>query len=550
MARKLQDKDLLNALFAEARKEALKRRSGETWAQKAAHLRLMLMEIQRVLEMDPARRIAVRSPRQTGKSTGVMLIVTIRCLERSGAEWVVLGLTRPSVKRIYWSALKELNKAFELGITFQHQELIATFQNGSKIDFAGAESIAEIEKFRGGRYDGVVIDECKSFAPRVFSELVHDVLEPALMAKNGQLFIIGTPGDYLSGPFYLATCEEPVVLEGADGQRRLSNAPYGTSPELQAIWSLHQWKLEDNTTRFERADGTTYTMWDQALDIKNRNGWTDDHPTWRREYLGHWVADDHRRVYRYRPHLHDYRPCNDTRWGLPESFEQTGWRTVIGVDFGTRDGTAMVVWAYHPHEPGLWELYSDVRRVNIQKVREGDKLVDRGERLSVTDIAEWYKELETQYGPFDGWPADPAGLATMVMDTLAVEHGVYLEPAEKKEKLDHIDLFNNDLDAGLIHVRRGSPLSEELEAGKWDETKLEKGKKEEDRSVPNDVADASLYAYRWCNHRRAKARVDVSQMYTTKWWEQYAQADLEAARKRARDAHEQRDALDGKWWEQ
>jgi len=199
MAKRPKNKDLLDALFAEARREAQLRAKGETWNQKAAHLRAMLMVIQATLERDTARRISVRSPRQTGKSTGVMLIVTIRCLEKAGAEWLVIGLTRPSVKRIYWAALKELNKAFELGITFQHQELIATFANGSKISFVGAESMSEIEKFRGGRYDGVVIDECKSFGPRVFSELVHDVLEPALMAKDGQLYVIGTPGDYLAG---------------------------------------------------------------------------------------------------------------------------------------------------------------------------------------------------------------------------------------------------------------------------------------------------------------------------------------------------------------
>ena len=548
MAKRPKNKDLLDALFAEARREAQLRAKGETWNQKAAHLRAMLMVIQATLERDTARRISVRSPRQTGKSTGVMLIVTIRCLEKAGAEWLVIGLTRPSVKRIYWAALKELNKAFELGITFQHQELIATFANGSKISFVGAESMSEIEKFRGGRYDGVVIDECKSFGPRVFSELVHDVLEPALMAKDGQLYVIGTPGDYLAGPFYLATCEEPVLIEGPDGSKRLSNAPYGTTPEYPAMWSLHTWKLSDNTTCFMRADGSRYTMWDQALRIKRDNGWTDDHPTWRREYLGHWVADDHRRVYRYRPHLHDYTPRADTRWGLPPDVEDKGWRTVIGIDFGTRDGTAMVVWAFHPHERGLWELYSEVRRRDVSHVREGDKLVERGERLGVSEVAEWYKELEIEYGPFEGGPADPAGLATMVIDTLAIDHGVYLEPAEKKEKLDHIDLFNNDLDAGLIHVRRGSALSEELTAGKWDEKRLEKGKKEEDRSIPNDVADAGLYAFRWCNHRKAKPREATTEYGSPSWWALAEAAMFADARKRAKDNYEGREVLDREWW--
>jgi terminase large subunit-like protein len=548
VARRPKNSDLLNALFATARAEAAKRKGNETWAQKAGHLRTMLMGIQAILESDPAKRIAVRSPRQTGKSTGVMLIVTIRCLEKAGAEWVVLGLTRPSVKRIYWAALKELNKAFELGIEFQHQELTATFKNGSQISFAGSESISEIEKFRGGRYDGVVIDECKSFGPKVFRELVEDVLEPALMAKDGQLYIIGTPGDWLDGPFYMATCETPIIIETPGEGNRQSNALFGTTPQYEAMWSLHSWTLPDNTTRFERKDGSTYTMWDQALEVKRKNGWNDTHPTWRREYLGHWVADDHRRVFHYKTLVNDYYPTQDGKWGLPFGVADKDWQTVIGVDFGTRDGTAMVVWAFHPHERGLWELYSEVRSVNTKQVREGDKLVERGERLSVTDVALWYKELETEYGPFQGWPADPAGLATMVMDTLASEHQVYLEPAEKAEKLDHIDLLNTDLDNGLIHIRRGSVLSEQLAAGKWDEKMLEKGKKVEDRNIPNDVSDAGLYAYRWCNHRRAKDRKTTTQMYTAAWWQAQADAELQAAKEKARQRLEPDQSLDKEWW--
>lgn len=546
--RRNNESDLVNALFAEAAKEVEKLKEGESWQDKAVHLRSLLMPIQARLEEDPARRVSVRSPRQTGKSTGVMLIVIIRCLEKANSEWVVVGLTRPSIKRIYWSALKQLNKSFELGMEFQHQELTATFKNGSVISFVGAENIGEIEKLRGGRYNGVVVDECKSFAGHVFSNLVHDVIEPALMAKNGQLFVIGTPGDILSGPFYLATCETPVVYDLPDGSKRQSNCPYGETSKYPALWSLHQWKLADNTTRFYLEDGTSYTLWDKALEIKLLNGWTDDNPTWRREYLGFWVPDDRRRVYRFRPYIHDYVPCPDTKWGLPKEVEQTDWHTVIGVDFGTRDGTAIVVWAWHPHVEGLWELYSEVRALDKGSLVVDGKKVKLQDRLTVGDIAQWYQEIEEEYGPFDGWPADPAGLATMVIDTLASEHQVYLEPAEKKEKLDHIELFNNDLEAGKIRVRRGSILAEQLFDGRWDEGKLEKGKRVEDPQIPNDASDAGLYAFRWCNHRRAQARAEVTQPYSPKWWEKHEVDELKLAQERARARVLNADALDREYW--
>lgn len=526
---------MLDALFAVARSEAQKRRKTAGWSDKATHLRSLLMRIQALLEADKSRRISVGSPRQTGKSTGVLLIVLIRCLEKGLAEWVVVGLTRPSIKGIYWSPLKHLNEQFELGIRFNNQELTATFPNGSVIKFVGADNVGEIEKLRGGRYDGVIIDECKSFPAYLFRELVHDIIEPALMAKNGQLFVIGTPGDELAGPFYEATADEPIVYRDSDGRpTHQSYQLFGTQAELPYVWSCHKWTIQDNTTQFDDGKGGFYTMWDQALAVKARNRWSDDNPTWLREYKGRWVANDTKRVYRYEPAKHDYVPFHDTKWGIPERAE--GYRTVIGVDFGTRDGTALVVWAWNEHNRELWEVYSEVRRRAP------------GNRLTVSEIAQWYKDVEAEYGPFDGWPADPAGLATMVMDTLADEHGVFLEPAEKKEKLDHIELFNNDLDAGLIHIRRGSALSDELLASRWDQGKADKGRREEDPSIPNDCADAALYAFRWCNHRRAAVAPIKYAMFSPQWWAETAARELSDAKKRARDAALGRAELDRPWW--
>jgi hypothetical protein len=548
MARK-PNKDLLASLFASVQKAAEARKKTSAWSDKGAALRSVLRPHQARLEGDPALRKAVRSARQVGKSTAATLIAAIRCLERSQSDWVVVGLTRPSVKRIYWSALQRLNEAFELGLRFQHQELVANFPNGSKIFFVGAENWAEIEKLRGGRYHGAIVDECKSFPLTIFEALLQDVLEPALMAQGGEMIIIGTPGDVLHGEFYLATCR-PAVLRSRDvaEDQRWSNNLAGHPDEAgrRALWSLHVWTLRDNDIRFkDPRSGREFTLWDKALQIKADRGWGDDHPTWRREYLGEWVATDGLLVYRYRPHVHDYSPRQDTHWGLPEAVAAQPLHTVIGFDFGSRDGTALVVWAFSDHNPDLWELYSDKRTVAP------------GQKMTVSDIAAWYKEVEAEFGPFEGWPADFAGLATMVMDTLADEHGVFLEPAEKKQKPDHIELFNNDLDGGRIHVRRGSALSKELVAHKWSDkhllvvdgrTVLKTDKRKESDETPNDVADAALYAFRWCRHRQAKPEAAAAAMYSREWWLSVAAEDLKRAEEAARAAKEPAE-LDRPWWE-
>ncbi len=557
MPRQKKQSSTLDALFAVVQRESQVRKATTVWSDKGAALRDLLMPIQSALEADPCKRKAVRSPRQTGKSTGVMLIVSIRCLEKVQSEWVVICVTRKSAKSIYWEPLKRLNDAYELGIEFHNQDLEATFPNGSKIRFFGADNISEIEKLRGGRYDGVVVDESKSYPILLFDELIHEVIEPALMAKNGELILIGTPGDSLRGTFYLATCDEPVVYKTADGTPlRQSNCRYGQIPVLPFKWSFHRWTLPDNITRFPG----DYTMWDQAQKIMAENGWTRSTPQAAREYFGDWVPADDKRVYRYRPPLHDYDPHPDrnsqkrhVRWGLPDVPGQ--FKTILGIDLGTRDGTAIVVWAWNVHTNDLWEVYSEkrVRKAarkdnRVRKKRENGEEPE-GERLPLSEIAEWYREVETEFGPFEGQVVDTGGLGVLITDTLADDHQVYLEPAEKNEKNDHVEVMNNDFDRGRIHIRRDSLLSDELDSGRWDPKKLVKNVKKEDPTIPNDAADAGLYSHRWCRHRHSVQRPEEKvKPFTPEWFVQQAQEELAAARSKAQQKARDASQLDRPWW--
>ena len=108
------------------------------------------------------------------------------------------------------------------------------------LSFLGAETTSEIEKLRGGAYHGVIVDECKSFNPIVLSELVEDVIRPALADHNGKLILIGTPGRDLRGIFYEAT-QQPSPLNVAG---RPTNSRYGSG--IEAEWSSHHWDARDN----------------------------------------------------------------------------------------------------------------------------------------------------------------------------------------------------------------------------------------------------------------------------------------------------------------
>lgn len=540
--------ELLASLFSSIKAEK-GRRSRNTGLQAKIDAILGFMRAhQRCVEEDLSPLVAVLSARQQGKSTGALLLAALRCLQKPGAQWVIIGLTRGSIQRIYWDALRSLNEAFELGLRFQEQRLVVGFPNGSKIHFFGADKLDEVEKLRGSRFHGAIIDECKSFPHLTLKLLIEDILGACLKGQAGQLYLIGTPGDVLAGEFYLAT-SEPFLLEKA---RRWSNLPYGevTRPatmagralpdELRGVWSFHLWGPQTNDVVFtNERTGEHFTMWQAFEKERELRGWSEDHPTWRREYLGQWVPGDGRLVYRYRSHIHDYEEGVGP-WGIP--VEGSGWRTVAGLDFGTKDGTSIVVWAWHPHIADLYEVYSEKRKP------EDFGIADL--RMPVGLIAQWFKAVEKEYGPFDTAVGDPAGLATMVLDTLASEHGVYIEAAEKKEKLDHIELFNDDLDAApaRIHFRRGGELAEEMLGNKWLEKTLGTPKRKEDPSTPNDLCDAALYAFRWCLHRQARPRKgEAVPPQTAAWFRERAQAEYDDVLRRATRRHDAAE-MDSDWW--
>lgn len=470
---------------------------------------------QRVAASDRSTRKAIRCPRRAGKSWYALSEAVEDCLRTPSAVWVIIGLTRPSVRKTFWGILKRLSREMELGLAFREVDLEAHFSNGSVLLFHGAETRAEGEKLRGSAYNGCIVDECKSFNYRVFKELVEDVIEPALGDRCGVLILVGTPGEVLAGPFYEATCEPPLEFKGADGVVRFSNRPYGSTLPGPHIWSLHTWGIQDNVELPH--------LWAQALERKRIRGWDDTHPTWRREYLGHWVATKEFTVYRYVKHKHDYSGA------LPDG----RWNYVLGLDIGYRDGDAIVVLAYSREVYDVYQVYGEKRP-----------------KLNITELAAWVREVRETFD-LECMVADYGGNGTKVLEELAATHRLHFRPAEKTFKNDFIELINTEFDASRIHILADSTTSVELLENRWLEKTVGTDHKREDPRTPNDLCDALLYAWRWCDHRRPtppdRKPVEGSDAY----WAQLRKAARDRAeaehlaRKGSKDSYGN---LDRNWW--
>lgn len=453
--------------------------------------------VQRALIDDESRYIGAVCPRRSGKTFAVTSKV-LHLLEKfPGKRALIISLTLKSTVENYWSGspggLWAQKAKYDLDLKFNTSSHTWTHTNGSRGLLAGAETKADIEHLRGAaaEADIVVIDECKSFAPAHLQDLIENVVEPGLMTRNGQLIMIGTPGSLPLGPFYKATC----LLARTDGedpkptcirwQDKANPGPAYDGLDIDNIFSLHSWTIEDNIA--------VPGQWKRALRIKAQRGWADDHPSWRREYLGEWVGDAAELVYSYataksQGKCNWYPDYTDSITGLPKEYGP--WHLLLGLDLGFVDDSAMVLVAYS-------EQLRELRHVMDFKRPGMDSQAFTEVVLSIID----------QYGQPDMIVADANhGGAKMLIETINQRYGLAIQPAEKRSKIDYIDLINGDFLTDRIKIIPGSELETELCGLQWDLSNDAKhmlartGKLREDPKCPNHLCDALLYIWRFAYH--------------------------------------------------
>lgn len=415
-------------------------------------------------------------------------------LRKPLSRTVIVCLTLKHAKQIYWqgpSSLLVFAQKFGIRLEPHLTEVRVTLTNGSIISFIGAETRAEIEKLRGGSYDLVIIDECKSYPAGILEELIRDVIKPALRDRKGDLVLIGTPGSILSGPFYEATFPGLMKANGKPHSRTFDDPePYWTNnPDARvAAWSRHAWSVQDNVA--------VPHLWAEALEEKEFYGWDDDHPTWLRESMGQWVASNDAFVYAYatlRTTAEDkvhWVPdtSDDSRHGLPRGHDD--WRFVLGMDLGFEDATAFVVCAYSPTSGHLYHLWDY-----------------KSSHLLPDQVADWVRRIIDRFGMPDAMVADMGhGGAKMLVEGINQRHGILIQAAERRDKFDHIELVNSDFHSGRIKIQKNSDLALELSMLQWDLTHGDKGtlakagKLKEHYDLDNHLCDAFLYLWRFSNH--------------------------------------------------
>jgi hypothetical protein len=478
------DAELLERLLLQQAAKQGKSRDMNTWQRKSEAIIAQLLPMQRDLAQDPRKRLALLTPGRVGKTFTVRGRLFRGALTRPGLS-LYIGLTKVKARQEIWEGTSGIvTLCDQLGlrepeVTFNRQEMIFSIPAvGSTIMCGGADDRKTIETYRGGPgYEEVWIDEAKSHDPDLLDVLIDDILVPRINARNGVLGICGTPGSLLRGQFY------DITRMGSN-----LSIPFGQENPVEAqVWSMHRWNLAMNTSKVPNTD---LTIWELALRMKAAKGWTDQNPTWMREYLGLWAADDTDFVYRFRAYTDDGaefntwkpEPTSSNPFGLPLVAKLEGgdvaikWQFAIGLDLGSTDPCALEVLAFAEQTKRIYHVHEWYRQT-----------------LSIDAIADALKEAVRLVQKYTDYPAamvgDTAGMGTTILEEVRMKTGHRVAPAMKADKLGFIGLVNDDLVDGRMKMLRGSHVADEMSALQWDES----GKREH-KSQPNHGCDGTLYA--------------------------------------------------------
>lgn len=455
----------LNALIAEIEKRGILHRT---------KIYDGLFKQQQEAFKDHSNFIACQCSRRAGKSYFIGSKLFYNAKKYKGSIIPYIALTRRSARFIMWPVLKEIDRIYGFKSDFREHDMTILTKEGSTIALFGADVHGWIDRLRGGKYPFVGIDESASFGEHL-TELVDDVLTPAIADYNGQIALVGSPGVTPHGFFYEAT-----------EQKKHGFNVYK--------WTVHNNPHMKNIKSF-------------LENLKKRKNWTEENPTYRREWLNEWVIDLDALVYKF----------NDNKNIYNELPKREDWYNIIGVDYGWHDQVAFCIVSYNPHSPFIFVIHS-----------EGHS------HMIPSSIANRLIQLRDKYKPIK-IVADTGGLGKSITEEMIQRYSIAISAAEKKEKMTNISLLNGDFIDGNLKIHESlKPLINQLKILQKDDKGLE------DPNFPNDLCDAMLYAYRearaytW-EPERAKAKTKNEK------WEQEAEDMLQ----KELDNHEQRTT---DWW--
>lgn len=351
--------------------------------------------------------------RRSGKSTLLAYWLVDGAIRGGENEWCAyIALTRKSAEEAVWVYVKEAARRSGVPHVIDEGMLMVTFEGGASVILGGLETVRDLERYRGKKYRRVAFDECGAMRQALLRRCWESVIEPACMDVGGEAAFSGTPGIVPDGFWYEMTREG---TEGGTPVRRWT-----------ALVNPH---VRDPAGYFER--------------VKAKHGWTNDTPTFVREYLGRWVTDFGARVFPLEPGRNMVVALPSVN-GFGLALAPDRWMHVISIDFGVQEPNAIAVLAAHR------DLAH--RRFVLSTEKRSQWLTH--------EMAARLHELRVLYpdAPVIG---DTGGMGAWPAMELTRVHHIPIEHADKTHRLGQIFLVRDGLISGTIQAVTGAGKPEE-----------------------------------------------------------------------------------------
>lgn len=448
--------------------------------QAALDAEAVLFGPQKKFAKSQKRLLAACCSRRAGKTYALAFLLLSEAMRYPRSYCIYVTMAREEAKRILWPALMDFDDMCHIGLEFKQNTGEVHLPNGSIILLAGAGSMREVEKGRGKKYPIVVIDEAQVFSRSIFDYMINEVYEPATVDYLGRIVVTGTPNSSCAGPFY-------DICTGR-----------------QEGWDVHNWTILDNPFQPQPIE-------DELSRIRERRGWTEQHPGFRREYMGQWIRDENDLVFQVGQH--NLVDKSEVLPRLQQFAADTQY--VLGIDVGFKDPMGFCVLAYS----------TLTGKCTVVETHKEEGLIPSVGAKYITEFCEKY--------PITSIVVDTQGIGKGYAEEWDQKFGFNITIAKKGEKASYVEFLNGDLRTGAVEiVREGNEeLFEEMSMLQWDPAKRQRGKFDYHRGYADHLADAFLYGWRECYHHRlenqqvSKAPARGSQAY----WDQLEEELLETA---------------------
>ena len=440
-------------------------------------LKAQAFDKQREVIRCKAKRIALHVGRRGAKTSVIVLLYIMYALMHENIRLVFIGLSGENAENAFLPhAKKFMNKVgLEEGIDYTYNKTERLFEfkeTHSTISLKGWDtSYKEMGKILGGQCFSVCLDEMQNQSQDTEKAIEHYIgpaVSDYIPVGGGTIYCLGTSGDFMGDNFWYRIC---TTKEGElDKKDRPQKAHMG--------WTYFTWLDKENPHMLEAK-----LMEDEEFLERHGPGF-EQLDFYQQQYLNKWITDGQRRVYLLKDHnLMGNELCQT---GTPNAAFLHNATYVLGMDFGFYpDPMAFVI--------GCYNLKYSNKLFIIDCFQQTNMLIG-AIHLKLLELKKLYR--------FSTIVADAGAQAKSHVADLNETYKHNIVAADKLGKFAHQNMINSDfLTEDIIIAPKCQDLISELQNLIWDPIKLNKGKRVEKDSLPNNLCDALLYMHHFSRHQ-------------------------------------------------